>query len=454
MIGMRTRGRGTGWGFGGGATAGGLALALLAAPAAAQLNDTQVSMGAAIRDDCPESGNKPAFQSRCNSVVGASVDMMAAAVLASLQEVSPEQINSQGTQTTRTDSGEVASVGAGIANRLGLLRAGSIARFQIELNGNEVYANELSELGPGGVTRGAAGADAGTPGRLGVYLHGSYQFGTVDSTFDAVGFDYDNGGITAGADYRVLDDLILGGAFTWWHTDSQFNGDGGETTSNLYNGSIYGSYYPIWGLYLTALASSGGLDYETERRIQYTITPSMSQSGDKVNATATGSPSAKQWSVHGGLGYDFDLGPATLGSYAQVNYRRLSIDGYSESGGSGWAMRFEDQRIGSLTTALGGQISYSISTPVGVITPQLRSAWWHEFEDNSRRVRARFLGAGSPEPFVVFTSSPDRNFGNVGASVSMTLPRGIAAFVDYDALVAYDDISSNRFTFGVRAAFF
>jgi len=440
-----------GRGFAGCAGIGLAALGLLAAlPAAAQQNATQQNMAVVVNNDC--GGGTPdaagAAWVAASTAGGACAGQLwdTAPLAPAVSEIAPEQLASQGAQSARTTGGRAAGA-ATITSRLGLLRAGSTARFQIELDGQEVYANALSELGPEGLTRGAAGDDSGAPGRLGAFLNGSYQFGDVDSTFQAVGFDYDNGGITAGVDYRVLEDLILGGAFTWWHTKANFRDNAGSTTSDLYSGTIFGTYYPFEGLYVNALASGGGARFDTQRRITYT-------QPNAVNATADGSPKASDWSVNGGLGYDFSTGALSLGPYFQTTFRQLDVDPYSESGGGGWAANFDRQKVKSLTTTLGGQISYALSTPVGVITPQVRAAWWHQFRDNSRAIGSTFVGAANQTTFFVFTENPDRDYGTLGASVAMTLPRGFAAFFDYDVVLGYRDLTSNRFTFGVRAAFF
>jgi len=418
------------------------------------LNVTQLTMYDAIIATCPLNGNEEEFKDRCDAVVGAAASSDPAQATDALQSTAPEQAVSQGTQAARVAAGR-GNEGAVVSNRLAMIRAGAMAAIQIDFGGERVYANRMGDLRavPGEDARdsasGLGAADSATSsGRLGVYLNGAYHFGDVDSTTLVRGFDYDNGGVTVGADYRVLDTLVLGGAFTWWRTDAEFSGNAGSTDSDRYTGTIYGSFFPIDGLYFDVLGSYGGINYDTKRHISYSIP------GDVVNTTAKGSPDGRQWAVNGGLGYDFDVAGLSFGPYAQATYRRLHVDGYDESDPAGWAVRFGSQTVESLTTTLGGRIAYPISTDFAVFTPQLRGAWWHEFEDDARLIASSFVGAVNPQTFGVFTDKPDRDYGNIGVSLSATLPQGFSAFADYDVLLGYKGVTSNRFTFGVRAEFF
>lgn len=407
------------------------------------VNSTQSSMGFVIEEACPSFSNEAAFQARCTAVVLRALQgpQGTSEVLNALQRVAPEQIISQGTEATRTATNVIGA-------RLSALRLGvtGVSLVGWDGIGSPLAASGLASQSERG---GAAGDDPSSPwNRLGVFVNGSYQFGDVDTTFNQLGFDFDSGGVTAGADYRFTQSLIFGVAFTYLRMESDFDRSGGELDSDTYAGSIYGTFYPTDNFYVDGIASIGGIDYESARRISYTVP------GDTVNTAAISNPDGRQYAASIGAGYNLPVGALTLDPYVRINYINLDIDGFSEQGGDGWAMQFEDQTVESLTSSLGTQLQYAMSLPWGVLQPYVRGEWRHEFEDDGRIIPVRFLGNTTNNlAFSTVTESPDRNYFTVGAGVSATFARGVSAFVDYDALLGYDDIESHAFMVGTRMEF-
>lgn len=117
-------------------------------------------------------------------------------------------------------------------------------------------------------------------------------------------------------------------------------------------------------------------------------------------------------------------------------------------------MAFADQTVESVTTTLGGQVSYPVSTSWGVLMPTVRGEWHHQYEDSSRNIAVRFLGdTTSGMAFNTVSSSPDRNYFTVGTGVSGTFAQGLSAFFNYDALLGYRSVESHLFTLGARMEF-
>lgn len=411
------------------------------------LDTTQTNMAEVIEVACPSQTNEKAFQDRCNAVVKASPDPRTGGtgvgLTNALQQVSPEQMPSQGIGATRTS---ISTIGG----RLAALRAGARG-FQVAglTNGGQPLTN-LASLSPYTETGGSAG-EAGSEiwERLGVFVNGNYNTGNVDSAFNQLGYNFNSGSFTAGVDYRLTKDLILGTAFTYTRTESGFDRNGGSLDSNAYTGAVYGTFYATESLYFDGIATFGGINYDSIRNIQYSVPQDLG-----VNAKAKANPDGEQYSVSLGGGYNFALQEWTLNPYARVNYIKLDVDGFSEQGGDGWGMRFADQTVESVTTTLGNQVSYSLSTPWGVFLPNVRGEWHHQYKDNSRTIAVGFLGDNrSGLVFDTVTDSPDRNYFTVGTGVSGTFAKGVTAFLNYDTLLGYRNIESHLFTVGARLEF-
>lgn len=410
------------------------------------LNTTQTDMANAIEVLCPlgDSNNASDFQARCDALLRATD---ASAQVNAVQRVAPEQIISQGTQATKTSFNIFGA-------RLTALRLGARGIRIAGLESDPASGSAVAGLSPSFQRGGAAGdGSSALLGRFGAFVNGVYNFGDVDTTFDQVGFDYDGGGVTAGADYRFTDDLIAGVGFSYIHSAADFDRDGGDLDSDSYNGLVYGTYYLPNGVYVDGIATFGGINYDSTRNIRYRL-PTEATGG--VNTQATADSDGWQYSFDGGAGYNYAVGEWTLNPYLRGSYINLDVDGFTETGGSGWAMIFEDQEVESVTTTLGTQLSYSMSTPDGVFLPYIRGEWHHEFEDDSRDIIVRFAGDLRRRlPFTTATADPDRNYFTVGAGISGTLAQaqGISAFFNYDALLGYDDVDSHVFTVGARMEF-
>lgn len=404
-----------------------------------ELDTTQNNMAKVIEIACPNGTNAVEFQARCTGLVTAASQGTLSETYNALHITAPEQMPSQGISATRTSFNV-------IAGRLAALRAGARG-FQVAgLGKNALPVNFASLSNPVG---GAAGDDMGGWDRLSGFANGAYNTGSVDSEFNQLGYNFDTGSINVGLDYRLTNDLVLGTAFTYMRAESGFDGNGGNLDSDTYTGAIYGNYYATENFYIDGIASIGGINYDSTRNIQYSLS-----NLDSVNTQATATSGGNQYAVGLGTGYNFAVQQWTLNPYAKVNYLKLDVDGFSESGGNGWGMQFQDQSVESVTTTLGTQASYALSTSWGVLMPTIRGEWHHQYKDNSRNIVTRFLGdTTSGLSFNAVTTAPDRNYYTVGTGISGTFAEGVSAFFNYDALLGYRSVDSHLFTLGARMEF-
>ncbi len=273
------------------------------------------------------------------------------------------------------------------------------------------------------------------------------DFGSRDTTFSQSGFEFDNHNFVFGADYRLSDAWVGGGSFSYRNSNASFDANRGETKNDSYNGTLYTSYNITEAAYINATASYAGFSYNTHRNI---VAPDGS--GTLQTSTANASPDGGQYSFSWGGGYDFHHHALTISPYARGEYINLDIDAYSESG-SAFAARFGKQTIESLTSTLGIQSAYAFSFPWGVLIPQLRGEWHHQFMDGQRQVKAGFVNDTSNQSFILTSDSPTRDYYTFGAEVSSVLPGGISAFLAYESLLSYSSINSNKLMLGARLEF-
>jgi outer membrane autotransporter protein len=298
----------------------------------------------------------------------------------------------------------------------------------------------LAPLLPGGPTGAGASAEGSLWGGLGIFINGQGSFGDQSTTSREPGFDFHTAGVTVGADYRFTERLVLGTAVGYLATDSELNGNAGESDARGVSVSAFGTYYVRNQFYLEGIATYGWNDYDTERTID-------------VNSSAKGETHGNQLALSAGGGYDFNFGRLTLGAQARATYIKVEVSGYTEQGPSMFNLNVGSQTVESVTTALGGQATYAIGTAWGVLSPTVRAEWEHEYKDDSPTVRGTLVVDPAGTGFLVRGNTPDRDYFNLGAGLSMTFRRGTSGFVFYETVVGRSDIANHLFIGGIRLEF-
>ncbi len=283
-------------------------------------------------------------------------------------------------------------------------------------------------------------------GKLGIFISGDGTFIERDSTELESGYDAAAGGVTAGADYRFSDAFVAGVAVNYSSTDTAFWSSAGGLDTDVLTGTLYASFAPDEHFFFDAYAGYAGLDYDGRRVISFTA------SGVSFGAGAFTDTDGRQWIAGAAAGYDLFFGPLTVGPHAQFNYSDIDIDGYTETGGGGFTIAFGDQSITSAESVLGAHASYAVSMSWGVLVPQGRLDWVHQFEDDARAIPASFVTSPGA-PFTFVTDDPDRNFGRVGVSLVAVLPNGIMPFADYQYQFGHDFVVTHSVSAGLRIEF-
>jgi len=391
------------------------------------MNSTQTSMQGYINTSCGQSESNAYTAVACSGLSDSEIE-----------EISPEQTGAPKTNANRTNSANQP-----VMSRMTFLRSQPVTTKV----SNQKNFDDLSKMaGLSLINKGAASSDDFS--KFGLWANGIFRFGNVDSTIqESKGYDYNNLGVTIGFDYAITQDFILGTAFTYLSTSGDYVNNGGDLGADLFNGSIYASYNITDDFYVDAMAFYGGNNYNITRNVNYT----------GVNAKLEGTPGGRQYGFNLTSGYGFNFQRLVVEPYVSVGYLGTDIDAYEEKeigSTEGWTARYDAQSLTSLKTTLGALFAYNFDVPWGVLIPQVRGEWHHEFEDHGRAITTRFTGVTDQnETYTIITENPDRDYFTFGTSVTTTLDYGITAFLAYDMLIGYNNISSYGFTLGGRVDF-
>ena len=411
------------------------------------LTDNEESVGGVLDTAClalqsgsPATEGQANLLAICNGLDAADPATVAAAI----QQITPAQVPGQVNLSFQSSNTQLENV----STRMSALRGGSGGNSAAGLSLQYAGLTLPAELFFAQQDQLALGVEPGieTPGlvpRFGIFINGTASFGDKDDTADELGFDFNTDGITVGGDYRIKDTLVAGGAVGIVDSDSDFNGSRGDVDTRGLSFLGYGTYYLSETSYLEAVVSFGRSEFENTRNLS--IGP--------ITSEVEGDTDGNEITISLGAGYDFARGPLSFSPYGKINYIRTEIDGYTEDTNTGLELVYKDQNADSLSTLLGGQLSYAISKPYGVFLPTLRFDWTHEFRDDSRFITASFLNDPTQGQFKIKTDDPDRDYFLLGLGVAATFRDGRSAYFNYEYLLDHDNLDQESVAAGFRMDF-
>ena len=441
----------------------------------AQQNDAQSSMLSATLNMCPTlnarfeenedddsltiepSDGEVNLTNFCNALVGgefANNDNV-------LQQVNGEEMQNVQSQITKIRDGQIDLAFA----RLAAARTQPAGGSGINLAGLNVVAGDQVLMG---ATADDQLVDSDVLlqgldwGKLGLFVSGHLRLGDKDATSQADGHSFQAEGLMAGLDYRLSDQLIVGGGIGY----STFNVDFDNTPTSLAGQDLssdgitlvgFGTLYPNDRFFIDGIVTLGWTGYKSERRID--AQPANPDSGNvtPVSGTIKGDFDAFHYGLAAKTGYELKLiGGILFTPTFLVNYVNMDVDGVNETGDNeltdAVSLSIGSHTTESLTSELGVEFSHRFGTPIGVLIPNVRAAYIHELLAKDDDIRIEYNADPTAlSRFTLPTEDRDLHYGRLGADISAVLPSGFTVYVDYDSLVGVKNFDVHTFTFGFRA---
>jgi outer membrane autotransporter protein len=269
--------------------------------------------------------------------------------------------------------------------------------------------------------------------RFDLWATGFGDFVKIDSDSNARGYRFTTGGFDLGFDFRFLDHFAVGVMGNYAHTWTDLRP--GTITVNSGRGGLYGTYFD-GGFYLNAGVYAGYNTYDSNRRALF---------GDAI-----GNTDGEEWSVFVSTGYDFHHGNLTVGPIASLQYTKVYISNFSETG-SLLPMSIHSDSEESLRSDVGFGASYLWQLSRVALVPYLKATWEHEFKYSALPITAGL--AGFPGPDETFTGPVEgQDSAVVSAGVSVQWTPAISSYFGYDGQLGRGRYSSNAVRGGVRVS--
>lgn len=292
--------------------------------------------------------------------------------------------------------------------------------------------------------------------RWGFFAAGTIGRGNADAGSLSPAYDFDIGGLTVGADYRKSDKLIFGGTLGYTSQDNKLRGSDGSLGTKGWSVSAYGTWYQQNSWYMDGVFSYGRNSYDIERRVRYTITgPSGTTTIDQTGH-ANGDGDSMTFALS--VGRDFNKGGWGFGPYLRAMWTEMSFDPLVEEfdqsvPGIGLALELDSRNVTSISSTLGGKLTYAHSASWGVLIPHVQLEWQHEFESDPSEVEARFLFDPLGTPFTIKGDPIDTDFFRFGVGMSFVMTKGRSGFFYYERLISRERFSQNSLALGIRLEF-
>ena len=332
----------------------------------------------------------------------------------------------------------------------------AIAGYRHENDWASERVDGAIQLASGEVSQRRGGAASGDQDPLvddgespwGFFMNGRLSFGDAPRLGQTAGYEISTEGLSAGIDYRMDDRWVVGAALGYLRSDSDVEQDQGSFDLEGTSLTLYTTYYRE-SFYVDGVLSFGQNSYDIERVVEL-----PRNLNGVTRFVAAGEPDSDQVAAHLGVGYDFLIGNAlTLGGFVRGSWVQSTIEAYQERGALFFDLAFEEQETESLLGELGLEISRPFSLSWGVVQPQLRVTYLHEFEDGVQLLRARFAIDPSRRTFVIESDAQDQDFFNLALGVTLTLPRSWASYFQYDTDLERDDLDVYTLSGGFRFQF-
>lgn len=425
------------------------------------LTPGQVAVAHAIDVACPAlatsstpiSSTQSDFLNRCSEiVVGAGNSEIPTALEAMLNN----KAQPQSQMATNVQSSQSANLTA----RMTALRAGasgvSVGGLALVGGGRGLSLAQLGDV----FRTDNAGSEVGAEfARWGFFVNGQYTRGDFDANQSRPGFDFSGAAITAGIDYRFSDSFVAGAALGYNNASSDLDLNAGKLDVDGVSLNGYFVWYHGNDFYVQGSVEFNQLEYDLRRNIIYQIASIDGSGGTtSINQVAKASPSGDQQAFELTVGRDFNSGAMQFSPYLRGTWSHLKLDGFTESidssaPGFGLATRVDSRSRTNELGVLGALFSYTTSQDWGVLTPNARLEYSHDFKTNPQVVVSRFVSDPTQTEIVVTDPRLDRNFYSVAVGLNALWPGGRSGYLSYEYIGGLTGGQLHRFEAGFRIEF-
>lgn len=262
-----------------------------------------------------------------------------------------------------------------------------------------------------------------------------------DSPYGASSTDSHNVDITVGADVRASDYLSTGVALGLGQHRADFGGQGGGYKLQDISGLGYLTFHAGGG-YIGGHVSFGQSSF-TDINRRFALGTAIRTESGKTDGSHFG----------GGLNGGYWFGGETLrtGPFANLDWERVSVQSYAESGNDSTAMNFNIKSRLSAVASLGWRFEGQWKINEAVLKPYARLSWNHDSKPDPDQVTAGLNSLNGSFTLAGFT--PDDSWGEADVGVAAQLTPSVTSWFGYSGHFSDSSQRYNSLNLGFKFGF-
>jgi outer membrane autotransporter protein len=305
-----------------------------------------------------------------------------------------------------------------------------------EQNKRYVVAPDAQPAAPRAMSSGVGAA----PGDIAFWTGGAVNFGKMQPGTSDNGIDFTTSGVSFGADKQVASKLTLGVGVGYGHDVSDIGQHGSRSSVDSYNFAFYGSYQPTDKTYIDAVIGYQWLQFDARRYV--------TDNGNTVH----GSRDGKQLFGSFSIGYQHQTDDMLLTPYGRLDLARATLDGYTETGDSIFALDYQRQTVKTSTATLGILAQWTAKRDYGTWAPQLRAEFGHDMQGSSQATM-RYADLINGPLYQATLTGQSRNHTMLGAGVALQMTRGWLLRAEYQNYLDNSSKDNQSILLGVEKKF-
>lgn len=291
------------------------------------------------------------------------------------------------------------------------------------------------------------GTTASTPNSFGagsfghskvtIWTGGSINIGKQDGDD---GYKFQTTGLSGGIDYRFSRAFAMGLGMGYGRDVSDIGDNGSRSTGHAYTAGLYASYHPGQNFFIDGLLGYQWLSFDSRRY--------LTSGGGFV----TGERDGGQWLASVSAGAKYQVEDWQVTPYARLDVARATLDAFTESGDPSSALHYDEQDIDTTTGNLGLTLAYKYPVSFGVISPQLRLEYQHDFQGDSAITMNYADMFGGPFYHTSIDGLAQDRF-MLGLGMNIQTTQDFALRLEYRGLFGSDGSTDNGFLINLGKTF-
>jgi len=269
----------------------------------------------------------------------------------------------------------------------------------------------------GGGQSGIATGDE--PARQGVWAQGlgSYLHQNPQGTSD--GYSANVWGAAFGFDRYLFPNLLLGMSGGYARNKIATGDPNTGTDADSFQAGLYGNLARE-AYYLDTILSFAYNKYDAARHIAFGTT----------NRIAKSNYNGQQYSGYLEGGYAFGVSGFAFTPLISVQYMRLQLGDYTETGAGDLNLHVDRQGYNMLQAGVGMKLAYVLTRDSLRIIPELHGKFLYDFIGDQQQATATFTGGGAS--FATKGFDPPKAGGNLGGKFTVMTKNNLSCTLNYD----------------------